>query len=90
MEKLTFILPDPRKVVGSNFREMIEMIGERGILEVHPGIGMGAPFMSSVMGMENAMVSFYENRQLFDALLAIISVIITSRSRARCSKLAPR
>lgn len=89
VEKLPFILPDPRKVVGSNFREMIEMIGERGILEVHPGVGMGAPVMTSVMGMENTMVSFYEDRPLFDALLAVFGEYHQQVTRAMLEAGAP-
>jgi uroporphyrinogen decarboxylase len=89
VEKLRFILPDPRKFVGSNFREMIEMIGDRGILEAHPGIGMGGPALSTVMGMENAMVSFYENRQLFDALLQIFHDYHQQVTRAMLEAGAP-
>lgn len=89
VEKVRFIFPDPRKVVGTNFREMIDIIGERGILEVHPGVGLGAPVMSSVMGMENAMVSFYENRELFDALLAVFSDYHQQVTRALLEAGAP-
>ena len=73
VEKIHFILADPVKMTRNNFREMIQVIGERGILEVHPSVGLGAPVMSSIMGMENAMVAFYENRELFDGLLSVFS-----------------
>jgi hypothetical protein len=89
VEKVRFILPDPRKFSSSNFKEMIEIVGDRGILEVHPGIGMGGPALSTVMGMENAMVSFYENRQLFDALLQIFHDYHQQITRAMLEAGAP-
>ena len=73
VDRLPFILPDPSKFNKQNFPEMIEMIGERGLLEVHPTPGQSAPTMSSAMGMENAMTSFYENRELFDKVLYVFA-----------------
>jgi uroporphyrinogen-III decarboxylase len=89
VEKIGFILADPVKMTGNNLREMVEMIGERGILEVHPSVGLSAPTMSSVMGMENAMVAFYENRPLFDALLAVFSAYHLRVTKAALEAGAP-
>jgi len=89
VEKIPFILSDPAKAGGQNFREIIELIGERGVLEVHPKAGLGAPVMSSAMGMENAMTSFYENRELFDKLLTVFGDYHQKITRAMLEAGAP-
>lgn len=73
VEKIPFILCDPREVTDTNWPQMIELIGERGLLQVHPNPGSTAPSMSQTMGMENAMLSFYSDRETFDRLLEIFA-----------------
>jgi len=73
VEKIRFLLPDPRKVTSSNWPQIIEIIGERGLLQAHPNPGVGAVMMATAMGMENAMLAFYDNREMFDRLLKVFA-----------------
>lgn len=73
VEKVRFLLPDPRKVSGANWRAMMNLIGERGLLRVSTAAGTAAPVMARAMGIENTMVAFYQDRETFDRLLAVFS-----------------
>ncbi len=73
VEKLRWLLADPRKVPAPDWQGMVETIGERGLLRVHPAPGAGPTMITTAMGMENAMVAFYEDRETFDRLLEMLS-----------------
>ncbi len=69
VDKIRFLLPDPREVKGTNYPEIIEIIGERGLLQVHPCMMLSG--MTQAMGISETMVAFYNDRQTFDRLLKI-------------------
>ncbi len=71
VEKIQFLFPDPNTVRGTNWPEIMEIIGERGLLQVHPAAGVGTAIMTTAMGISNAMLAYYDDRQMFDRLLQI-------------------
>jgi uroporphyrinogen decarboxylase len=70
VEKLTFLIPDPCAEMDNNFRAIIDLIGERGLLQVHPTPGSGIP-ITWAMGMSEIMMAFYDDRETFDRLVKI-------------------
>jgi uroporphyrinogen decarboxylase len=60
-------------VLDTNWPEIIEIIGERGLLQVHPAPGIGTPLVATAMGFANAMLAYYDDRAIFDRLLQIFS-----------------
>lgn len=69
VEKLRFLFPDPRvQLRGTNFPEIIEIIGERGLLQV--GVG-GASSMVRMLGRQNAMLTYYDDREMFGRLIEV-------------------
>lgn len=73
VDKIRFLLPDLRKInkmgMTINYPEIIEIIGERGLLQVHPYMMLSG--MTQAMGISETMVAFYNDRQTFDQLLKI-------------------
>jgi hypothetical protein len=73
VDKIAFLFPDPRTVTGTNWPQILQIIGERGLLYAAPRPGLGAPVMATAMGMENTMLAFYSQRELFDRLLTVFA-----------------
>lgn len=70
--RLAFLLASPAEHLGGEIGEMNEWIGERGLLEVHPNIGPCQVTMA-LGGVAEAMVAYYENRELFVALIELFA-----------------
>jgi uroporphyrinogen decarboxylase len=69
VDKIRFLMPDPQsRVRGTNFPEIMEVIGDRGLLEVGAGGGSG---MVRVMGRQEAMLAYFDDRDMFDRLLEV-------------------
>lgn len=69
VDKICFLLLDPQKqMLGTNFPEIMEIIGDRGLLQV--GVGGGST-MVRVMGRQEAMFAYFDDRDMFDRLLEV-------------------
>ena len=71
VEKVQFLLPKPEMLRGNCWPEMIKVIGERGLLQVHPRSMLSG--MTQFLGMSECMMAFYDDRELFDALLRVLA-----------------
>jgi len=89
VEKIHFLFPTPDKVTDTNWRAIIDIIGERGLLQVAPSAGVGAAVMASALGMENAMLTFYDDREMFDRLLKVFADYHLEVTRAMLEQGAP-
>jgi hypothetical protein len=69
LDKLQYLLPDPKTVRDTNWPELREIIGQRGLLQVHPQLMMAG--MTSALGISETMIAYYEDRPLFDRLLEV-------------------
>lgn len=67
-DRIRFLLPDVSRGPGPNLRRVIEAVGERGLVKVLTG---GATSITRALGMENTMLLFYDDRELFDRLLDV-------------------
>ncbi len=71
VEKIPFILPDPDTCRSNVWPEIIKIIGNRGLLQVHPrGMLSG---MTAFLGMSECMMAFYDDREMFDSLLRVLA-----------------
>lgn len=70
VEKLRFLLPDPHHLIGTQFPDIMEIIGERGLLQV--GVTTSS-VITRFLGMQNAMLTFYDDRQMLDSLLDLFT-----------------
>lgn len=90
VERVRWLLPDPDRVVtATNWPEIIEIVGDRGLLHANPNPGAAAAVMTKAMGMENVMLAFYENRELFDGLLEVLSTFHLAVTRRMLELGAP-
>jgi hypothetical protein len=90
VDRLRFLLPDPQHFSHTNWREIQEIIGERGILQVHPRPGLEFNrLVTDSLGIANCMIAFYEDRAMFDHLLHIIAGYFERLTRAMCEQGAP-
>ena len=69
VEKMRYLLADPASVRGTNWPELREIVGERGLMQVHPQMMMAG--MTSALGLSETMIAYYDDRPLFDALLQV-------------------
>jgi hypothetical protein len=69
VERLAHLLPPPEEVPALNLAEIEEAVGERGLVRVGAQPAYAPPFITRAMGMEGAMVGYYESRSCFDKLL---------------------
>ena len=73
VEKVFYLLPAPEALADPCWSRIEEAVGHRGILRIHVTHGASTAVMPMLMGMERAMVAFYEDRPLFDRLLDILA-----------------
>lgn len=87
VERVRYLLPDPRTLLNVNWREIIQVIGERGLLQVHPiFMASGA---TAAMGMTEGMLAFYQDREMFDRLLNVFAEYFQDITRAILEHGAP-
>ncbi len=87
VDKVRYLLPDPRTVNDPGWREMIEVIGERGLLQMHPRLMMST--LTTAVGMAEAMVAYYQDRALLDGLLSVFGQYFQELTRAMLEHGAP-
>ena len=80
VDRIRHLLPDPQTFLNINWREIIEIIGDRGLLQVHPKMMMSG--MTAAMGMSEVMVGFYMERDIFDGLLKVYGEYFQKVTRA--------
>ena len=68
VEKIRYLLPDPTQANISHYAGLVQNVGERGLVEVRPTIGADHYMVDSI-GQTNAMVSYYENKEMLTELL---------------------
>jgi hypothetical protein len=88
VEKLPFLFVDPARMAHTNWREMGEIIGERGLWRVQV-----RPFLSGLVtagaGLSQLMMLYYEDRELFDHLLHVCHGYSQQVTRAILERGAP-
>ncbi len=82
VDKLRYLLADPRQIIETNYREIRDVVGERGLIQVHPKMMMSG--MTAAMGMAETMVAYYEDRSLFDCLLQLYGEYAQEITKAIC------
>lgn len=71
VDKVRFMLPDPDTCRSNTWPEIIKIVGDRGLLQVHPrGMLSG---MTAFLGMSECMMAFYDDRELFDSLMRVLA-----------------
>lgn len=70
VDKLVFLIPEPHSLVPHNLPLIVEAIGERGLLQVGCG---GAAVTTRILGMQNAMLTYYDDREMFDRLVDVFA-----------------
>jgi uroporphyrinogen-III decarboxylase len=68
LEKMAYLLPDPKKFSNSNFKLVDKALGDNGIVEVRPHIGVDHLLVDS-LGFENALMMLYDDPELFKAAI---------------------
>jgi uroporphyrinogen-III decarboxylase len=67
-QRIAFLFPDPQRLIREDLPLIVELIGERGLLQVGGG---GAAAITRFMGMEQTMLTYYDNPEMFDRLLQV-------------------
>jgi uroporphyrinogen decarboxylase len=80
VDRIRHLLPNPATFLNVNWREIIGIIGDRGLLQVHPRMMMSG--MTAAMGMSESMIGFYKDRDIFDRLLQVYGEYFQKVTRA--------
>ncbi|MGQ9629214.1 MAG: uroporphyrinogen decarboxylase family protein [bacterium] len=70
LERLRYLLPEPSETKVPDYDGVVEIVGNRGLVEVRPHSGVDH-ILVDAMGIDNAMVAYYEDRELFRGLLSL-------------------
>ena len=70
LERVSFLLPQPRHAYIGEIPLLREAIGEKGLLLVKAGQGVDQSLMDAV-GVQGAMVMYYDDRELLQGLLRV-------------------
>ncbi len=70
LEKIQYLLPDPRRFQISNYELIDKVIGENGFLEVRPHLGVDHLLVDS-MGFTNCLMMYYDDNDLFRKTLKL-------------------
>jgi uroporphyrinogen decarboxylase len=88
VDKLPLLFVDPCHMRGTNWREMIEVIGEKGLLQVQSCCALSGLTTGSV-GMSEMMILYYSDRATFDHLLHVCHEYSQRVTRAILDQGAP-
>ena len=69
-EKIRYLLPDPTQANMNHYLNLVQNVGEHGLVEVRPTIGADHYLVDS-LGQTNAMVAYYEDREMLTELLCL-------------------
>jgi uroporphyrinogen decarboxylase len=70
LEKIRFLLPSPEDAYTGEIPLLQEAFGDKGILEVSATAGVDQ-FLMDALGAQNAMLAYYDDRELLRELLRI-------------------
>lgn len=66
LEKMAYLLPDPEKFSDGSFALVDKALGENGMVEVRPHMGVDH-LLVDALGFENALLMLYDDPELFKA-----------------------
>lgn len=70
LDKLRYLLPDPATVSLGDYADVVEIVGDRGLVEIRPHAGVDH-ILVDTMRIDNAMIAYYTDRELFDGVLQV-------------------